>query len=431
MKISLVNSTVTFFDSKSNLHMNTNLTKEQISKIQELIHESVNPKASKKQLEEIELKLLEIITPKFLEAEKEVKQAKKEVDEIKSKANKFSLSTESSKYFAKNEEGEIYYKGFKNAENVILPNELVEYILSVEESGESILPYVRFWELALANPDSNARDGLFKFVKKQKLIITENGYIVCYRRANIIDGEVEPKLEYILNEITRLRRQKGNLNKYSFAVNKDGEFLTLDHRTKRYIDFVGEKTTYYELSQKYENGNDTQIVLTDAHTGKMRFTLGSIVSIPREKCDSNPKNECSHGLHIGSRSYVGSGEMFGKAVLLCLVNPSKVVSVPYADAHKMRVCEYKIISLHKSFSEIENFEDSNIKIMEHDYINHEVNEIKTLLENKTFDKENYSNNAEVFLKYAKALKEVQFSNCGLLIDNKELENLRRKINRKK
>ncbi len=52
---------------------------------------------------------------------------------------------------------------------------------------------------------------------------------------------------------------------------------------------------------------------------------------------------------------------------------------------------------------------------------------KNLLEQKTFDKENYSNNAEVFLQYVSALKNVEFSKSDLLIKDEELQSLRNKI----
>ncbi len=424
MKISLVNSTVTFFDSNGDLHLNNNLSKEEVEKIKELILKGNIDSNSKEENLQIETDILKIISPNYFENKKILLEKEKKVEEIKAVCKNSYSSVEFNKYFAYTEHGSVFYKGF---ENVIMPDNLVEHIISTEKEGGSILPYVRFWELSLANPDRNSRNGLFKFVKKQKLIITDNGYIVCYRRARVLQEEKNPKIEFILQEIIRLRKQRGSLNKYSFAVDKDGNYLTLDHRTKRYLDFNGEKTTYLELSQKYENGSDSQLVLTDEYTKTMRFGLGSVVSIPREKCDSNPSNECSRGLHIGSRTYVNNNSSFGSAVLLCLVNPSKVVAVPYNDAHKMRVCEYKIISFHKDFSEIEKFEDSNIRVMESDYINHEVQEIKNLLEQKTFDKENYSNNAEVFLQYVSALKNVEFSKSDLLIKDEELQSLRNKI----
>jgi hypothetical protein len=438
MKISLINTTVTLFDSKGNLHLNSSLTKPQVEEVSQLISESITSK-SKKATKQIEKKLLDIVSPELKQSKENLKELSKEIKSVKEQMDKISLSKTLSKLFKKTDEGSIVYKGFKGAENVSMPEELLSHMIELDNKGESVMPYVKFWELALANPDKNAREGLFKFVKKQRLIITDNGYIVCYRRAEIHKGEFDDKIEFVLKEITRLRKQKGNLKKYSFWVTDNSTFVTLDHRTKKYQNAILAKAvfkdveleTYYDLAQRYENGNDCQMVLTDNYTKKMRFGLGSVVSIDRNECDSNPDRDCSKGLHIGSRSYVSNGTYFGKASLLCLVNPSKVISVPYSDAHKMRVCEYKIISLFKDFKEIEEFEDSNVKVIDHEYINHEVEEIHNLLSQKTFEKENYSNNAELFLKFAKNVKDLKFASSGLLINDSELDSMRRKIKRRK
>ncbi len=426
MKIALINQTATYFDSNGNVHLNNQLTDVQVESIKELIFESQSPRLTPERQTAIEAELLSIISPKVAEKKEVLKEVEKKIETVKKTATSIALGEESGKYFALNENSDVYYKGFKEAENVTLPSELIKHILEIEKKGESILPYVHFWELALANPDKNSRSGLFKFVQKQRLIITEKGYIVCYRRALVTDGTIDPNLEFQMSEITRLRKQKGNLNKYSFA-NIEGVNTTLDHRTKKYTDYKGESKTYAEVAKDIESGKSSSVTLTDNHTKKMRFGIGSVVSIDRSKCDSNPKNECSYGLHIGSRHYVGTNSWAGNLALLCLVNPSKVVSVPYADAHKMRVCEYKIISAHEKFEDLEKFEDSDIRVMEHEYTCQQVEEIKELLENKKFDKENYSANAELFLQYAEIVKDLEVAKSGLNVTDTELEELREKI----
>lgn len=439
MQIILINNTATLIDSKGNTHLNSDLSKNDVLKISKIILDYQNAKTDKKKAS-LEEDILRIVSPDFIKNSKKAESLKIEVDKENKKnleiKETFTSNKEFNKHFSHGPEG-VFYKGFKNTENVTLPDELLKHIEKIISSQESILPYVKFWELALANPDKNAREGLFKFVKKQKLIITPNGYIVCYRRAKIIEGEIDPKLEFILKEITRLRSQRGSLTKYSFAETKakKGEektFVTLDHRTKKFKEWKGNKPKLYsDLAKKYENSQDENIILTDNHTGKMRFGLGSVVSIPRENCDASPNVDCSYGLHIGSRNYVSGNAYFGAANLMCLVNPSKVVAVPYSDAHKMRVCEYKIVSMYKNFSELEKFEDTDIQVMEHDYIDYEVKEIKNLLKDKKFDKENYSQNAEIFLRYAKSMEENKVIKSKLSVSKKELEAMRRNIKRKK
>lgn len=434
MKIILINNTVTLIDEKGSTHFNSNLSEPQVKELNKLILEyQMEP------TEEKEKRMIEIVNPKYLKKKEEEKEVKKEIEkqrEVKAEFNnELLVNTDFNKYFGTDEENRVFYKGFKNTENVFLPDELLNHIKAVIKEGGDILPFVRFWELCLANPDPNARQGLFKFVRKQRLIITPNGFIVCFRNAKIVEQKEEKdtkKVEFILKEILRLRKQRANLSKYSFGIDDKGEFHTLDHRTKKWSEWPHvNEGTYKEMSEKYESGTESHVILTDAHTGKMRFGLGSVVSIPRKDCDADPKVECSRGLHIGSKNFLTNhGSGYGQATLLCLVNPSKVVSVPYADAHKMRVCEYKVIGVYNSLSDIKELDESELRVFENEYIDYQINEIKTLLNNKTFVKEDYSSDADLFLRYAKITEAITIKESNLKVTPEELENLRMRVTRK-
>jgi len=86
----------------------------------------------------------------------------------------------------------------------------------------------------------------------------------------------------------------------------------------------------------------------DAHSGTVKYDIGSVVSMPREKVDDNPENTCSHGLHVCSKEY----GRFADRLLLVEVDPADVVAVP-TEYHKskMRVCKMRVLS------EIEDFQD--------------------------------------------------------------------------
>lgn len=89
----------------------------------------------------------------------------------------------------------------------------------------------------------------------------------------------------------------------------------------------------------------------DQHSGTFDNSPGRTVSIPRNKVDSNRRNECSYGLHVGALEYVqgnymksrrstGGGQS-GSRYMLVLVDPADVVSVPTDySGQKMRVCRY-------------------------------------------------------------------------------------------
>ncbi len=80
----------------------------------------------------------------------------------------------------------------------------------------------------------------------------------------------------------------------------------------------------------------------DCHSGTMDNSIGKTVSMDRKKCDSNPNQTCSAGLHVCTKGYLSS--FGGDRVVLCKVNPKDVVAIPRDyNSMKMRTCEYKVI----------------------------------------------------------------------------------------
>ena len=86
---------------------------------------------------------------------------------------------------------------------------------------------------------------------------------------------------------------------------------------------------------------------TDHYTGTYDNSVGKYVKMDRDKVDSNRNKTCSHGLHVGSLSYID--QIYSNNIIVsCIVNPMNIVSIPtdYNGA-KMRVCEYKVSAVHK------------------------------------------------------------------------------------
>lgn len=81
---------------------------------------------------------------------------------------------------------------------------------------------------------------------------------------------------------------------------------------------------------------------TDPHTRKVKQKVGSFVHMDESLVDPNRRNECSNGLHVARRGYVGGFN--GNVIVLAKVRPEDVIAVPDYDANKMRVCGYHIIA---------------------------------------------------------------------------------------
>ena len=80
----------------------------------------------------------------------------------------------------------------------------------------------------------------------------------------------------------------------------------------------------------------------DVHSGNVPQRVGAYVHMDESLVDMNRNNECSNGLHVARRGYLGG--FSGDVVTICKVRPEDVIAVPTYDANKMRVCGYHIIS---------------------------------------------------------------------------------------
>jgi hypothetical protein len=79
----------------------------------------------------------------------------------------------------------------------------------------------------------------------------------------------------------------------------------------------------------------------DVHSGNVPQKIGSYVCVDESLVDLNRSNECSNGLHIARRAYLGS--FGGDVCVLCKVAPEDIVVVPHGDPNKVRTKGYHIL----------------------------------------------------------------------------------------
>jgi hypothetical protein len=79
----------------------------------------------------------------------------------------------------------------------------------------------------------------------------------------------------------------------------------------------------------------------DVHSGKFDNSVGAVVSMPREKCDTNRNRTCSTGLHFCSADYLRN--FSGSRVMIVKVDPRDVTAIPsdYNNS-KGRCCRYEV-----------------------------------------------------------------------------------------
>jgi len=82
----------------------------------------------------------------------------------------------------------------------------------------------------------------------------------------------------------------------------------------------------------------------DIHSGNVIQHVGSKVFMAEKMVDPNRHNECSNGLHVARRAYVGGFR--GSHGVMCIIKvaPEDAIAVPARDGHKMRVCGYHIVA---------------------------------------------------------------------------------------
>lgn len=148
--------------------------------------------------------------------------------------------------------------------------------------------------------------------------------------------------------------------------------------------------TLEEMQSKLDKiEEDKKSVYTDKYTHSMEIRLGEPVYMPRTNCNADPRYSCSNGLHVGATKYVENfinayrknSDLNESPVLVCLVNPMKVVAVPKHDSSKMRVSEYYPFARGTvdctNGNKIEIIEQ---KYFENDYANIEESELLKLIE---------------------------------------------------
>lgn len=214
---------------------------------------------------------------------------------------------------------------------VSVPKHLIDKIKQVEgtEAEES---YLNFWRLACRNPNEYSRENLLWFLQTHNFTILKSGLFVAYRNVVKVKGQ---KL-FVTDLYKNIKFvQKKSPKKFKVIKTSQDELKT-------------KKLDYVVKNGEVEMGNLEDLnkqsseshAFTDKYTGKFQIKLGQPVTMARDKCDSNPNNSCSAGLHVACKDW-GGLKQFGDTSIAVLVNPIDVVAVPKDSGYsKMRVCQY-------------------------------------------------------------------------------------------
>ncbi|WBM84662.1 putative rIIB-like protein [Pseudomonas phage vB_PaeP_PS28] len=97
----------------------------------------------------------------------------------------------------------------------------------------------------------------------------------------------------------------------------------------------------YKLLLKGGPDGHKEFSYRDIHSQKVPQGVSTLVCMNESLVDPDRRNECSNGLHVARRQYLGS--FSGNVCVLAKVAPEDVIAVPSYDANKMRVRAYHIL----------------------------------------------------------------------------------------
>lgn len=156
----------------------------------------------------------------------------------------------------------------------------------LQSADQDWLRFARFLINLDENPSSRAQQAVWRWVEKNGLTITEDGWFLGYK-----------------------------------AVENDG--FSKSAGPNNYIDGV----LYGEPDESV----------------RVPHEIGSVISKKRSDVDDTPGGGCSVGLHVGTLTYATK---FAPRLMTVAVNPRDVVSAPDSNLeYKIRVCQYEVVSM--------------------------------------------------------------------------------------
>lgn len=185
---------------------------------------------------------------------------------------------------------EIEAQGFRDIPETMNPNDTVVAVVGHDEEARAI-PEMEKLKKQFENSVAGSEIGMVNFLSRISKVIDKRGH------------SVQDLLKF--------------LEKADLPIADDGSVIAYKSLIK--------KDDFY----------------VDCHTRKVNQKVGSHVFMDPSKVDPSRRRECSQGLHIARRDYLGS--FSGNVIVLCKINPEDFIAVPQYSPSKVRVSGYHIL----------------------------------------------------------------------------------------
>lgn len=186
-------------------------------------------------------------------------------------------------------------------------------------------------------------------IAKQIEAKTDNVLSVNDQNNIVIKGTNIPAPPLIVKKLMELEEAKTPIEpllrfwrKLSLNPSENSRNDLFDFMTRNNINITTEGDIVLEKGVNIKKGSYPGHLI-DCHTGNIDNSVGTVVSIPREKVNADNSKTCSFGLHAGAPDYVRN-YWNSDIIVEVIVDPRNVVAVPKDyNATKMRVCEYRVV----------------------------------------------------------------------------------------
>lgn len=169
----------------------------------------------------------------------------------------------------------------------------------------------------------------------------------------VVDDKVIPGVENLKGQFANANKLGSEtgvqnfLRRMAAIIDKRGhsmqELLNFMSRGDLPIADDGSIIAYKVLSSASKTSKPTMKGLFyDCYSGNVPQRVGSFVCMDLALIDTSRRTECSTGLHIARRGYLGG--FSGDVITMVKIAPEDVIAVPDGEPHKMRVAGYHILA---------------------------------------------------------------------------------------
>lgn len=256
-------------------------------------------------------------------------------------------------------------------------SELIDYeqLDKVKEEYNSLL---MFTYKILLNPLKESREQLLNFVKKNDAKITSFGNLVLYRACWEAKSESDALVKFVAKEYLKIKSWKKSAK--NFWVWYDGEYSLTKENYQN--DGIGEnKGNLAELYAKLPEMQSEGKQYYSDH-GKKKIVIGDIYKIDDSEVNLDSGVCHSGGLHLATVDYNYGG--YGDTNLICLLNPSKTITVPSSEIKKLRCSEMMVVGINPNERGV-HIDEGFYSNLDENYHNYSLEVLQEALKNKSFE----------------------------------------------